>query len=76
MGVVQYHEQDQALLAGDLFTSKRGKLQKPMAMFTADMDEAIKSSIIVEQLKPIMLEVCHGDTVHNPASQMKAYLGS
>lgn len=76
MGVVQYHEQDQALLAGDLFTSKRGKLQKLMAMFTADMDEAIKSSIIVEQLKPIMLEVCHGDTVHNPASQMKAYLGS
>jgi hypothetical protein len=31
----------QVLLAGDLFTSKKGKLHKPMAMFTANMNEAV-----------------------------------
>jgi hypothetical protein len=29
------------LLAGDLFTSRKGQLRKPMAMFTADMAEAL-----------------------------------
>lgn len=74
--VAYYHELDQVLLAGDLFTSKKGKLRKPMTMFTADMDQAIKSSVIIEHLKPKKLEVCHGSTVHDPASQMKAYLDS
>lgn len=72
--VVYYHEQDRVLLAGDLFTSKRGRLHRPMPMFTADMAEAVKSSRIVRQLKPLRLEVCHGDAVHNPAEQLDGYL--
>jgi len=72
--VVYYHEQDQVLLAGDLFTSKKGKLHRPMPMFTADMAEALKSSQIVRELRPVQLEVCHGKPVKNPAEQLDAYL--
>lgn len=74
--VVYYHEKDQILLAGDLFTSKKGKLHQPMTMFTADMVQAVKSSSIVEQLKPKQLEVCHGNTVFHPANQLEEYVQS
>ncbi|WP_391119157.1 MBL fold metallo-hydrolase [Psychrobacillus sp. L3] len=70
--VVYYHEKDQVLLAGDLFKSKNGKLQPPM--FTPNMAEALKSSAVVGQLKPKRLEVCHGNTVFNPADQLKDYV--
>nr|WP_221401450.1 MBL fold metallo-hydrolase [Paenibacillus phyllosphaerae] len=72
--VAFYHEGDGVLLAGDLFTAKKGQLRKPMAMFTADMAEAMRSSQIVRQLQPKRLEVCHGSSVLNPASQMERYL--
>lgn len=72
--VVYYHEQDQVLLAGDLFTSKNGKLRRPMPMFTADMAEALKSSTIVKQLAPVRVEVCHGEPVLKPAEQMDEYI--
>lgn len=70
--VVYYHEKDQVLLAGDLFNSKRGKLHPPM--FTAEMAEAVKSAAIVGRLKPKRLEVCHGNTVFNPADQLEEYV--
>lgn len=70
--VVYYHEKDRVLLAGDLFKSKNGKLQPPM--FTPDMVEALKSSAIVGELKPKCLEVCHGNTVFNPADQLEDYV--
>lgn len=75
---VYYHEADGVLLAGDLFTSsRRGKrLKKPMAMFTADMNEAVQSARIVGKLKPKRLEVCHGNPVFNPADQIDAYMES
>jgi glyoxylase-like metal-dependent hydrolase (beta-lactamase superfamily II) len=72
--VAYYHEQDQVLLAGDLFTSKRGQLRRPMAMFTADMAEAVRSSTILGELRPKRLEVCHGAPVFQPADQLDAYL--
>ncbi len=72
--VVYYHEQDQVLLAGDLFTSKKGKLHQPMSMFTADMAEAVRSSSIIEKLKPKQLEVCHGNPVLHPADQLEEYM--
>lgn len=72
--VVYYHEQDQVLLAGDLFTSKKGKLHQPMSMFTADMAEAVRSSSIVEKLKPKRLEVCHGNPVLHPADHLEEYM--
>jgi len=72
--VVYFHPQDQVLLVGDLFTARKGKLRKPMAMFTGDMDQAIRSSSIVSQLKPLRLEVCHGTSVLQPADQLDTYL--
>lgn len=72
--VVYWHEQDRVLLAGDLFTSKKGKLHRPMPMFTADMAGALKSSLILRELKPLHLEVCHGKPVKHPADQLEEYL--
>lgn len=72
--VVYYHEKDGVLLAGDLFTSKRGRLHRPMPMFTADMAQALKSSMIVRQLRPRYLEVCHGKPIENPAEQLDDYV--
>lgn len=72
--VAYYHEQDQVLLAGDLFTTKNGHMNRPMPMFTADMDEAMKSSEILRDLKPKHLEVCHGEPIGDPAGQLDTYL--
>ena len=72
--VVYYHEQDRVLLGGDLFTSKRGKLHRPMPIFTADMGEAVKSSLLLKKLQPLHLEVCHGNPVKEPAAQLDAYV--
>lgn len=71
--VVYYHERDRVLLAGDLFTSRRGRLRRPIPMFTADMAEAVRSGAIVERLRPLRLEVCHGGPVFDPAAQWPAY---
>lgn len=72
--VVYYHEQDRVLLAGDLFTSKKGRLRRPMPMFTADMREAVRSSLLLRELDPVRLEICHGDPVLRPAEQLEDYL--
>lgn len=72
--VVYYHEQDQVLLAGDLFTSKKGKLKQPMPTFTADMKQAVESANIISLLKPKQLEVCHGNTVLQPSDQLEEYI--
>ncbi|EJW18743.1 MBL fold metallo-hydrolase [Paenibacillus alvei] len=70
--VVYYHEQDQVLLAGDLFSSKNGKLRKPL--FTPNMEEVLRSSSIVGRLRPARLEVCHGNSVFHAADQLEAYI--
>lgn len=74
--VVYYHEQDRVLLAGDLFTSKKGRLHRPMPMFTSDMREAVQSSSIVDRLQPNRLEVSHGRPVFQPANQLAMYVES
>ena len=73
--VVYMHEDDGVMLAGDLFTSRRGRLRRPIPQFTGDMAEAIRSSSVLEVVRPRQLEVCHGDSsVMNPAEQLQAYL--
>ncbi|MEH7346826.1 MBL fold metallo-hydrolase [Bacillus sp. JJ1532] len=72
--VVYYHEKDQVLIAGDLFTSKKGKIHQPISMFTSNMHEAVRSSTIVGELKPIRLEVCHGHPVFHPANHLEEYI--
>lgn len=71
---VYYHEEDRVMLAGDLFTSKAGKLYRPMPMFTADMGEALKSSWLLRDLMPAHLEVCHGKPVKDPADHLEEYV--
>lgn len=73
---VFFHEQDGVLLAGDLFTSKRGRLNRPMPMFTSDMKQALESGAIVKQLNPRLVSVCHGGdvSVTNAQEQYDAYL--
>ncbi|WJH33936.1 MBL fold metallo-hydrolase [Paenibacillus sp. CC-CFT747] len=58
------------LLAGDMFWSRRGKLRKPL--FTANMQQAMESSRLVDELMPTHLEVCHGKPVKNAAGQVEA----
>ena len=41
--VVFYHPDDQILLAGDLFTAFSGKLRRPIAKFTPDMEESLRA---------------------------------
>lgn len=74
--VVYYHKKDGVLISGDLFTSKNGQLRKPMAMFTADMNEAIKSSHVIEDLKLNIVSICHGNDVKEPYKQLKNYLAT
>ena len=74
--VAYYHEQDRVLLAGDLFTTRRGRIGRPMAIFTADMAEAVRSAAIVARLRPDRLEICHGGPVLNPAEQIVEYLAA
>ncbi len=74
--VAYYHERDRVLLAGDLFTSRQGRLGRPMAIFTADMEEAVRSGAIVATLQPERLEICHGGPVLNPAAQISQYLAA
>lgn len=61
--VAYYHEQDGVLLAGDLFTSKKGRLNRPMPMFTAYMEEAIQSGAVITKVNPRLVSVCHGGDV-------------
>ena len=70
--VVYHHEQDDVLLAGDLFNAKKGRLRFPL--FTFDKARALESSLIVKELKPAHMEVCHGGPVRHPAGQMDEYL--
>ncbi len=71
--VAYFHSVDGVLLAGDLFTSRRGELRPPIAMFTSDMAQAIESAEILNDLSPKHLEICHGEPITNPAEQLDEY---
>ena len=73
--VVYYHELDDVLLAGDLFTTRNGKLHQPMPMFTGDMKQATESGIsAINDIRPKQLEVCHGKTIDNPFDGITTYI--
>lgn len=74
--VVYYHKKDRVLIGGDLFTSKKGQLRTPIAMFTADMKQAVKSGAIVKELKPAIVSICHGNDVKEPHKQIEDYMNS
>ena len=66
--VVYYHEEDQVLIAGDLFTATRsGKLRPPMKGYTADMRQALASGErILKDYSQALVSVCHGSEVKMP----------
>lgn len=64
---VFYHEADDVLIAGDLFTSKKGQLRRPMPRFTANMAIALDSGKeILEHLNPSLISLCHGEDIAYP----------
>ncbi|CAM3990347.1 MBL fold metallo-hydrolase [Mesobacillus zeae] len=72
--VCYFHKEDGVLIGGDLFTSKKGRLKPPIAMFTADMKQAVDSGKIVNELKPDIVSICHGNDIRYPHEQMDKYL--
>lgn len=74
--VAYYHAEDGVLISGDLFTSKRGRLQKPMAMFTANMEEAVASAKIVADIKPKLVTIAHSPDVEHAYEHIEQYLRS
>lgn len=72
--VAYYHAEDNVLISGDLFTSKRGKLQQPMKMFTANMEEAVASAAIVSRLKPGLISIAHSADVLHGYDHIEQYL--
>lgn len=72
--MVYYHEKEEVLIGGDLFTTFRDeKLRRPIPMFTANMGEAIKSGAIVKELEPDVLSLCHGTEITHPHFQYDEY---
>jgi len=72
--VVYYHEEDQVLIAGDLFMTRFRKLKKPLPYpLTSDMQLAVESGGIVTRLEPQMLTVCHGKEIARPHLQYGHY---
>ncbi|MCZ8520185.1 MULTISPECIES: MBL fold metallo-hydrolase [Paenibacillus] len=72
---VFYHEEDDILLAGDLFTRYFGRLQRPLGVFTADMELSLCSGEIVEQLKPRYTACAHMGVVQDAHKQYPRLLG-
>lgn len=71
--VAYYHKEDGVLIGGDLFTTRRGRLARPIPMFTADMQTAVRSGAVIEEMKPKLLTVCHGEDIKEPYSQWEGY---
>lgn len=64
-----YHEADDILLAGDMLTSFFGTLRRPIPFFTADMEQALESTTLLETLRPRWLSCAHGTVVEEPMRQ-------
>lgn len=75
--VVYYHEEDQVLIAGDLFTATRGgKLRPPMKGYTADMRQALASGErILKSYPQALVSVCHGSEVKDAVRDFEALNG-
>ncbi|MFC4736317.1 MBL fold metallo-hydrolase [Bacillus daqingensis] len=61
--VCYYEPETRVMITGDLFTSKKGQLNRPIPMFTADMDQAIKSAGMLRDYDIDVISICHGKDV-------------
>jgi glyoxylase-like metal-dependent hydrolase (beta-lactamase superfamily II) len=71
--VAYHHEQDDVLLAGDLFKARDGRLRRLGQLFSLDAVTAVQSERILTRLKPARLEASHGGSVLRPAEQLLAW---
>lgn len=56
-----FHEEDQVLMIGDLFTTTDKQLLPPIVRFTPDMTESIDSGAILDEIKPQLISSSHGE---------------
>ena len=75
--VSYYHEEDQLIIAGDLFTAPRGgSLSPPMKRYTADMKQALTSGQAILLAYPeAVISVCHGSEVKHALQAFEAAAG-
>lgn len=64
--VVYHHEQDDVLLAGDLFKAHNGQLRQLGHLYSLDREQATRSERILSRLQPERLEASHGGSVLRP----------
>lgn len=67
--VVFHHEEDDVLLAGDLFKARNGQLHQLGHLYSLNREQATRSEDILQRLKPDRLEASHGGSVLQPALQ-------
>lgn len=68
--VVYHHEQDDVLLAGDLFKARRGRLLRLGHLFSVDSQEATRSEAILARLRPALVETSHGGSAEAPGEPL------
>lgn len=68
--VVYHHEEDNVLLAGDLFKARRGRLMHLGHLYSLDPARARRSEGILPLLEPARLEASHGGGVVDPLSAL------
>ncbi|GIP36003.1 MBL fold metallo-hydrolase [Paenibacillus sp. J2TS4] len=71
--VAYYHKEDGVLIGGDLFTTRKGRLARPIPMFTSDMKTAVRSGAVIKDLQPKLLSICHGSDISHPHLQWEGY---
>lgn len=64
--VVYHHEEDDVLLAGDLFKARKGELKQLGHLYSLDREEATRSEAILHRLRPSKVEASHGGTAVQP----------
>lgn len=69
--VVYHHQEDDVLLAGDLFKVRKGQLQQLGHLYSLDREQATQSEQVLQRLQPARVEASHGGTVlQQPLKEM------
>lgn len=58
-----YHEKDNVLMVGDLFTTTEKQLLPPINKFTPNMTESIDNGAVIDSIKPALITSAHGENI-------------
>lgn len=72
--VIYHHEEDNILLAGDLFITSKDDLHPPVKRFSVDMNQNIKSGAIIDEIKPKLISSSHGQDIFYHDDLYKKYV--